>query len=52
MPKELKKFAIKGNGVNLAIGVMIGGAFGNIIDSLMKDVLMPPNGVLLGGAYF
>ena len=47
--KEFKEFAIKGNMMDLAIGVIIGGAFGKIIDSLVKDVLMPLISVITGG---
>ena len=52
MFKEFKEFAVKGNMVDLAIGVIIGGAFGGVISSLVKDVIMPPIGALLGGADF
>jgi len=52
MLKEFKEFAIKGNMIDLAVGVVIGTAFGKIIDSLVKDVIMPPFGVLLGGIDF
>jgi large conductance mechanosensitive channel len=52
MFKEFKEFAMKGNVVDLAVGVVIGAAFGKIIDSLVKDVLMPPIGKLLGGVDF
>jgi large conductance mechanosensitive channel len=48
MFKEFKEFAMKGNVVDLAIGVIIGGAFGKIVDSLVKDVVMPPLGLALG----
>lgn len=47
--QEFKEFAIKGNMMDLAIGVIIGGAFGKIIDSLVKDVLMPLISVITGG---
>lgn len=47
--KEFKEFAIKGNALELAVGVIIGGAFGKIISSLVSDILMPPVGLLLGG---
>jgi large conductance mechanosensitive channel len=50
--KEFKEFALKGNVVDLAVGVIIGGAFGKIVTSLVNDVIMPPIGVLLGGADF
>src|SRR5262245_39565588 len=52
MLKEFREFAIKGNVIDLAIGVVIGAAFGKIVDSLVKDVLMPPIGKLLGGVDF
>lgn len=50
--KEFKEFAIKGNMVDLAVAVIIGGAFGKIVDSLVKDVIMPAIGLLLGGIDF
>ena len=49
---EFKEFAMKGNVVDLAVGVIIGGAFGKIVDSLVKDVVMPMVGRLLGGVDF
>jgi len=52
MMEEFKKFAIRGNVVDLAVGVIIGGAFGRIVDSLVKDVIMPPIGALFGGLDF
>lgn len=52
MLEEFKKFAMRGNVVDLAVGVIIGGAFGRIVDSLVKDVIMPPIGALLGGLDF
>ena len=52
MLKEFKDFAIRGNVLDMAIGVIIGGAFGKIISSLVSDVLMPPIGLLLGGVDF
>jgi large conductance mechanosensitive channel len=52
MLKEFREFAMKGNAIDLAIGVIIGAAFGKIVDSLVKDVLMPPIGKLLGGVDF
>jgi large conductance mechanosensitive channel len=52
MMKEFKDFAVKGNVVDMAIGIIIGGAFGTIIKSLVSDVLMPPIGLLLGGVDF
>jgi len=48
MLKEFKEFAMKGNVMDMAIGVIIGGAFGKIVSSLVGDVLMPPIGLLLG----
>lgn len=47
--KEFKEFAVKGNVVDLAVAVIIGGAFGKIVASFVSDVLMPPIGLLLGG---
>jgi large conductance mechanosensitive channel len=52
MIQEFKTFAMRGNVVDLAVGVIIGGAFGAIVGSLVNDVLMPPIGVLLGGVDF
>ncbi|MEA4961745.1 large conductance mechanosensitive channel protein MscL [Lutispora sp.] len=52
MLQEFKKFALKGNVLDLAIGVIIGGAFGKIVTSLVNDVLMPIIGLLLGGVDF
>lgn len=49
---ELKTFLLRGNVVDLAVGVIIGGAFGKIVSSLVNDVIMPPIGVLLGGVNF
>jgi len=50
--KEFKDFALKGNVLDLAIGVIIGAAFGKIVDSLVKDIIMPPIGLLMGGRDF
>lgn len=50
--KEFKEFAMKGSVVDLAVGVIIGGAFGKIVTSFVNDVLLPPLGVLLGGVDF
>jgi len=50
--KEFKEFAIKGNAIDLAVGVIIGAAFGGIVNSLVKDILMPPIGLLTGGLDF
>src|SRR3954465_2707129 len=52
MFKEFKEFAIKGNAIDLAVGVIIGAAFGGIVNSLVKDILMPPIGLLIGGLDF
>lgn len=52
MLKEFKEFAIKGNMLDMAVGIIVGAAFGTIIQSLVKDVLMPPIGLLLGGVDF
>ena len=52
MLKEFKAFAMKGNVLDMAIGVIIGGAFGKIVSSLVNDVMMPPIGLLLGGVDF
>ena len=49
---EFREFAIKGSVVDLAVGVIIGGAFGKIVDSLVKDVIMPPIGLILGKVDF
>lgn len=50
--KEFKAFAIRGNVIDMAIGIIIGGAFGKIVSSFVADVVMPPIGVLLGGVDF
>ena len=52
MVKEFKDFAVRGNVVDMAVGIIIGGAFGTIVKSLVDDVLMPPIGLLLGGVDF
>jgi large conductance mechanosensitive channel len=52
MIKEFKEFAMRGNVVDMAVGIIIGGAFGKIISSFVADVLMPPLGLLLGGTDF
>ena len=52
MLKEFKEFALRGNMVDLAVGVIIGAAFGKIITSLVNDVIMPPIGLLMGGMDF
>lgn len=50
--KEFKEFAMRGNVIDLAIGIIIGGAFGKIVSSLVSDILMPPIGLLIGGVNF
>jgi len=52
MLKEFKEFAIKGNAIDMAVGIIIGAAFGKIVSSLVNDVLMPPIGLLLGNVDF
>ena len=52
MLKEFRDFAMKGNVVDLAVAVIIGGAFGKIVASFVKDIVMPPIGMLLGGVDF
>lgn len=49
---EFKEFAVKGNVMDMAVGVIIGGAFGKIVDSLVKDIVMPVVGKMIGGADF
>jgi large conductance mechanosensitive channel len=50
--KEFKEFAMRGNVIDLAVGVIIGGAFGKIVNSIVTDIIMPPIGVLIGGVKF
>lgn len=50
--KEFKAFAMRGNVVDMAVGIIIGGAFGKIVSSLVNDIIMPPIGVLIGGVSF
>lgn len=50
--KEFKDFAMRGNVVDMAVGIIIGGAFGKIVSSIVADVIMPPIGLLLGGVKF
>jgi len=52
MIKEFKEFAVKGNVVDMAVGIIIGGAFGTIVKSLVSDVIMPPIGMLMGNVDF
>ena len=49
---EFKKFAMRGNVIDMAVGIIIGAAFGKIVDSLVKDIMMPPIGLLLGKVDF
>ena len=50
--KEFKEFAVKGNVMDMAVGVIIGGAFGKIVTSVVNDIIMPPIGLLVGGVDF
>ena len=50
--EDFKKFAMRGNVVDMAVGIIIGGAFGKIVSSLVADVIMPPIGLLIGGVNF
>jgi len=50
--KEFKNFAMRGNVIDMAVGVVIGGAFGKIVSSLVSDIIMPPIGMLIGGVNF
>ncbi|SHI43991.1 large-conductance mechanosensitive channel protein MscL [Desulfosporosinus lacus] len=50
--KEFKEFATRGNVVDLAVGIIIGGAFGKIVSSLVADIIMPPIGLIIGGIKF
>ena len=52
MWKEFREFAMKGNVIDLAVGIIIGAAFGKIVNSLVNDVIMPPIGLLLGKVDF
>jgi large conductance mechanosensitive channel len=52
MWKEFKQFAMEGNMIDLAVGIIIGAAFSGVVNSLVNDVIMPPIGLLLGGADF
>ena len=52
MVKEFKEFAMRGNVVDMAVGIIIGGAFGKIVSSLVNDVIMPPIGLILGNVDF
>lgn len=50
--QEFKEFAVKGNAVDMAVGIIIGAAFGKVVSSLVNDVIMPPIGLLIGGVDF
>lgn len=50
--KEFREFAVKGNVIDMAVGIIIGGAFGTVVKSLVTDVIMPPVGLLIGGVDF
>ena len=52
MMSEFKNFAMRGNVVDMAVGIVIGGAFGKIVSSFVSDVLMPPIGMMMGGVDF
>ncbi len=52
MWKEFKEFAVKGNAIDLAVGIILGAAFGTIVTSLVEQIIMPPIGLLMGGADF
>jgi len=52
MLKEFREFAVKGNMLDMAVGIILGAAFGTIVQSLVNDILMPPIGLLLGGVDF
>jgi large conductance mechanosensitive channel len=52
MLKEFKEFAMRGNVIDMAVGIVIGAAFGSIVDSLVNDIIMPPIGLLLGEVNF
>ena len=52
MLKEFKSFAMRGNVIDMAVGIIIGAAFGNIVSSLVADIIMPPIGLLMGGLDF
>ncbi len=50
--QDFKEFAVKGNAIDMAVGVIVGGAFGKIVTSIVNDIIMPPVGVLVGGVNF
>ncbi len=50
--KEFREFAVKGNAIDMAVGIVIGGAFGKVVTSLVNDIIMPPVGFIMGGIDF
>jgi large conductance mechanosensitive channel len=52
MLSEFKEFAVKGNAVDMAVGIVVGAAFGTVVTSLVSDIIMPPIGMLMGGVNF
>ena len=52
MMSEFKEFAVKGNAIDMAVGIVVGAAFGTVVTSLVSDIIMPPIGILLGGVNF
>lgn len=50
--EEFREFAVKGNAMDMAVGIIVGGAFGKVVSSVVNDVLMPPIGLLIGGVNF
>lgn len=50
--QEFKEFAVKGNAVDMAVGIIIGAAFGKVVNSIVSDIIMPPIGMLIGGVNF
>ena len=52
MMSEFKEFAVKGNAIDMAVGIVVGAAFGTVVTSLVSDIIMPPIGMLLGGVNF
>ncbi len=50
--KEFKEFAVKGNAIDMAVGIIIGASFGKMVSSLVNDIVMPPLGILIGGVDF
>ena len=52
MMSEFKEFAVKGNAVDMAVGIVVGAAFGSVVSSFVADIIMPPVGLLIGGVDF